>query len=201
MTLQSTSAAPRLFARLAGLATLAALASLGACEPRPSSSTDTAPATAEPSTPPPASWIVEATGIGRIRTGITVAELSAALGTEVKPAYDFNPSCTHVTPPGLPPGVRFMIVDDSVARVEVDSAGIPTTEGAGVGDTESSVILLYQGRVDVQPHKYTGPTGHYLVVTPPNDTLHKIIFETDGERIVRYRAGRVPAVHAVEGCS
>jgi hypothetical protein len=94
-----------------------------------------------------------------------------------------------------------MIIDDTVARVEVDSAGILTAEGAGVGDTESSVILLYQGRVDVEPHKYTGPQGHYLVVTPPNDTLHKIIFETDGERIVRYRAGRLPAVRFVEGCS
>jgi hypothetical protein len=94
-----------------------------------------------------------------------------------------------------------MIIDDTVARVEVDSAGILTAEGAGVGDTESSIILLYQGRVEVQPHKYTGPTGHYLVVTPPGDTLHKLIFETDGERILNYRAGRIPAVQAVEGCA
>jgi hypothetical protein len=188
------TAIPLLFARLAGLAGIACLA---ACEPRPAADADSTPATP----PEPAPWTVDAEGIGRVRTGVTVAQLSEALGTDVKPVYDYNPSCTHVRSPGLPTGVALMIIDDTVARVEVDSAAILTAEGAGVGDTESSVILLYQGRVDVEPHKYTGPQGHYLVVTPPNDTLHKIIFETDGERIVRYRAGRLPAVRFVEGCS
>ncbi len=177
---------------------LVALVALVACDSRPSRGADTA---AEPPADTPVSWTVDAQGIGRVRTGISVAQLGEALGAEVKPVYDFNPSCTHVTPPGLPGGVRLMIVDDTVARVEVDSAGILTAEGAGVGDTESSVILLYQGRVEVQPHKYTGPTGHYLVVTPPDDTLHRLIFETDGERILRYRAGRIPAVQFVEGCA
>jgi hypothetical protein len=172
-----------------------------ACEPRAARDSDSVVAPAGPSAQTPVPWTVDAQGIGRIRTGITVAQLGEALGAEVKPVYDFNPSCTHVTPPGLPPGVRLMIIDDTVARVEVDSAGILTAEGAGVGDTESSVILLYQGRVEVQPHKYTGPTGHYLVVTPPGDTLHKLIFETDGERVLNYRGGRVPAVQAVEGCA
>lgn len=185
------------FARFAGFASLAGLATL-ACDSRPSRGTDT---TIAPPAEAPPPWTVDAQGIGRIRTGITVAQLGEALGTEVKPVYDFNPSCTHVTPPGLPGGVRLMIVDDTVARVEVDSAGILTAEGAGVGDTESAVILLYQGRVEVQPHKYTGPTGHYLVVTPPDDALHRLIFETDGERILRYRAGRIPAVQFVEGCA
>jgi len=183
--------------RFTRLAVLAGIACLAACEPRPAADADSTPSTAAE----PAPWVVDAQGIGRVRTGITVAQLGEALGTEVKAVYDYNPSCTHVTPPGLPPGVALMILADTVARVEVDSAGVLTTEGAGVGDTESSVILLYQGRVDVEPHKYTGPEGHYLVVTPPNDTLHKIIFETDGERIVRYRAGRLPAVRFVEGCS
>jgi hypothetical protein len=187
----------RSFAHVARVASLAGLASL-ACEQPPSRGADT---TAEAPGETPAPWTVDAQGIGRIRTGITVAQLGEALGAEVKPVYDFNPSCTHVTPSGLPAGVRLMIVDDTVARVEIDSAGILTAEGAGVGDTESSVILLYQGRVEVQPHKYTGPTGHYLVVTPPDDTMHRIIFETDGERILRYRAGRIPAVQAVEGCA
>lgn len=188
------TATPHLLARLAGLAAIACLA---ACEARPAADADSTPATA----PVPAPWTVDAEGIGRVRTGVTIAQLAEALGTDVKPVYDYNPSCTHVRPPGLPPGVALMIVDDTVARVEVDSAGILTAEGAGVGDTESSVILLYQGQVEVEPHKYTGPQGHYLVVSPPNDTLHKIIFETDGERIVRYRAGRLPAVRFVEGCS
>ncbi|MGQ0538137.1 MAG: hypothetical protein ACT4R6_04255 [Gemmatimonadaceae bacterium] len=51
------------------------------------------------------------------------------------------------------------------------------------------------------PHKYTGPTGHYVIVQTTGDTLHRLIFETDGSRVVRFRAGRSPAVDYVEGCS
>jgi hypothetical protein len=94
-----------------------------------------------------------------------------------------------------------MIVDDTVARIEVTAGEMRTMEGAGIGDAESAVVALYAGRVEVQPHKYTGPEGHYVVVTPPGDTLHRIIFETNGQKVLRYRAGRVPAVHYVEGCA
>ena len=64
-----------------------------------------------------------------------------------------------------------------------------------------SVLAVYRGRVQVQPHKYTGPEGHYLVVTHPRDTLFLIIFETDGRHVTRFRAGRKPAVQYVEGCA
>jgi hypothetical protein len=88
-----------------------------------------------------------------------------------------------------------------VERVGVDSAGVLTAEGVGIGDPEVRVVELYSGRVSVQPHKYTGPTGHYVVVTSPRDSMYRIIFETDGQKVLRYRAGRRPAVDFVEGCS
>jgi hypothetical protein len=78
---------------------------------------------------------------------------------------------------------------------------VRTSEGAGVGDTEASVLARYEGRVRVEPHKYAGPTGHYLVVAAPPDTSHLIIFETDEGTVVTYRAGRTPEVRYVEGCS
>lgn len=174
----------------------------GACESRTVEDSDSvAPSTEAPELPATTTWTVDAEGISRIRTGISVAALAQALGTEISPVYDVNSTCTHVTPPGLPAGVRLMIVNDTVARVEVDSAGVETAEGAGVGDTESEVVALYQGRVEVQPHKYTGPQGHYVVVSPPGDTLHRIIFETDGQHVLNFRAGRIPAVQFVEGCA
>lgn len=181
---------------------LALVAGIGACEQRTAQTLDSSAAAAEPAElPSPDTWTVDAEGIGRVRTGIPVAALGETLGTEIRPEYDFNPSCTHVKPPGLPPGVALMIVDDTVARVEVTSGDVKTAEGAGIGDAESDVVTLYQGRVEVQPHKYTGPQGHYVVVTPPGDSLHRIIFETDGRKVLRYRAGRVPAVQYVEGCA
>ena len=39
-----------------------------------------------------------------------------------------------------------------------------------------------------------------FVVTPA-DTTRRLVFETDGARVLRYRAGRRPEVEWVEGCS
>jgi hypothetical protein len=101
----------------------------------------------------------------------------------------------------MPEGILLMVIDDTVARVEIDSAGIRMGEGAQVGDSESRILELYGARAKIEPHKYTYPDGHYVVVTPPSDTLHRIVFETFKARVTNYRAGRVPAVYLVEGCS
>jgi len=140
-------------------------------------------------------------GVGPVRIGATIAELNAALGEQLKPAYDVNPECDYLDPAALPAGIALMVERDTVVRIDVDTTGIPTKEGASVGDSEAKVLELYRGRVQVQPHKYTGPTGHYLVVTWPSDTLHLLIFETDGEKVVTYRAGIRPAVEYIEGCA
>jgi len=87
----------------------------------------------------------------------------------------------------------------NVERVDVDSAGVLTREGLGVGDTEARVREVYGDKARVEPHKYV-PQGHNIVVTDSRDTLHRIVFETDGQRVVRFRAGRRPAVDLVERC-
>ena len=140
-------------------------------------------------------------GVGAVRIGATLAQVNAALGEQLRPTYDVNPECDYVDPAGLPPGIALMVNQDTIVRIDVDTTGIPTTEGAAVGDTESRVLEIYSGRVTVQPHKYTGPEGHYLVVKWPADTLHLLIFETDGKKVLNYRAGVRPAVEYVEGCA
>ncbi len=94
-----------------------------------------------------------------------------------------------------------MVVNDTVVRIDVDSLPIATKWGDRVGDSEVMVLARHAGRVLVEPHKYTGPEGHYLIVTAPGDTLHRLVFETDGERVTEYRAGLRPYVEWVEGCS
>ncbi|MBC7897636.1 MAG: hypothetical protein H7066_19615 [Cytophagaceae bacterium] len=151
--------------------------------------------------PADTAWTVSTTGFGPAHIGLTLAQLNTALGESLTLHDPIDPSCGHVSPRAFPAGVSLMIVDDSVARVEVDTAGVRTADGAQVGDSEQSVLALYVGRVQVMPHKYTGPEGHYLVVSAPGDTMSRIVFETDGQRVERYRAGRRPAVDYVEGCA
>lgn len=94
-----------------------------------------------------------------------------------------------------------MVDHDTVVRVDVRTGDVRTAEGAGIGDAEADVLKRYAGRVRVTPGKYTGPAGHDLTVTSPPDTLHRIVFETVGEKVVHYRAGRRAAVDLVEGCA
>lgn len=140
-------------------------------------------------------------GLGKVKIGATAAELVTALGETLPPPKVAEVSCRYMRPASLPAGVGIMLLNDSVARIDVDSAGVATAEGAAVGDEEARVTELYRDHITVTPHKYTGPTGHYLTVAPAGDTLRRIVFETDGQRVTKYRVGRRPAIEWVEGCS
>jgi hypothetical protein len=181
-------------------------AALAACAPAPRDAADTAAASitdsardssaATDSTPP--EWVVRPDGIGPLRVGVTLAEVTRSLG---EPLSVVNEECDHVNPTRMPEGILLMIIEDTLARVQIDSAGVRTVEGAQVGDSESRILELYGARARIEPHKYSYPDGHYVVVTPPGDTLHRIIFETFKGRVTKYRSGRLPAVQYVEGCS
>lgn len=158
-----------------------------------------AEAPAKPDTAP--AWVIDPSSFGKIRTGITLAQLNAELGEQMVPAYEISTTCDHVDPASLPDGIIIMIENDTVARFDIENPAIRTREGAGVGDLEAAVVSLYGRSITVSPHAYTGPDGHYLTVAPPGDTLHRIIFETDGHKVLHIRAGRRPAVDYIEGCA
>lgn len=147
-------------------------------------------------------WQVTARGIGPVRAGLPLQDAAAAVGGALTAPAGVEPGgCAYLAWRGGPPGVRVMVEEGRVARIDVDSGGVATDAGARVGDTAARVQSLYPGRVAVTPHKYT--TGHYyLTVTPPApaDSAYRIVFETDGQRVTRYRAGRRPPVEYVEGC-
>jgi hypothetical protein len=97
--------------------------------------------------------------------------------------------------------IAFMVIEGGGAGGDVRAGSTVKTEaGAGVGDSEARIRSLYPG-LEVEPHKYV--EGHYLIVRPPAavDSNYRIIFETDGKRVTSYRAGRMPEVRWIEGCS
>jgi hypothetical protein len=108
--------------------------------------------------------------------------------------------CGYVAIRDAPDSLGFMVEGRRLVRVEVRGGPTPTAAGARIGDSEARIEALY-GQVRVEPHKYTD--GHYLVVMPgaPADTIHRLVFETDGQRVTTYRAGLFPPVAYVEGCS
>jgi len=138
-------------------------------------------------------------GIGALHTGMTVAE-----ARQVVEKLEFNgqdsTGCVYPEIAGLPDGVRVMVDSGIVARIDVQKGDVPTTEGITIGDDSATVRAAYGSRVTVSPHKYTD--GQYFTVVPDGDATHRIIFETNNAGVVlRYRAGLLPHVALVEGCS
>lgn len=183
---------------------------LGACgaeapEPRdaaaPPPAAEAAPAA--PAPPADTAWTLSENGIGPLRVGMTAEEARAALGGDftvigTTPGMRPDPAaCTYATSARIPAGVRVMVEGEKVARVQVDSGTITSAAGARIGDTEARVRELYPA-VRSGPHKYTD--GHYLTVLAA-DTTRRIVFETDGQKVLRFRGGSTPQVEYVEGCS
>jgi hypothetical protein len=144
---------------------------------------------------------VTTAGYGPLLIGMTVANAAAALHSPTPPTAGLDTSCAYIKLGGVPAGLRIMVTHGTVARIEIDSASIRTGLGVVVGDPESRVRDLYGSRLTVQPHKYD-PNGRYLIVhsSAPSDSTHEIVFETNGDVVTKYRAGRVPEVEWVEGC-
>lgn len=146
-------------------------------------------------------------GIGSIQVGMTVAEAAKASGTKIVTYANspLNQNCDYVQPQGAPKGIGFMVRNGRIARVDVyDNKSITTLSGAKIGDTEARIKALYPGQIKVSPHAYTGGMGgHYLTFVPKDksDFGYRVVFETDGKRVVNFRAGKLPEVEYVEGCS
>lgn len=157
------------------------------------------PSASRPDTTPHPAWTVSVRGIGPLVAGMTLEEARAALGSEITEPADSQ--CAYVTSENGPATVRLMVVDGRVARVEVHDTTVATAAGARVGDSEARVDSLYSGRVEVMPQKYSD--GHYLTVMPatPADSQFRLVFETDAGRVTTFRAGLLPMVEWVEGCS
>lgn len=142
-------------------------------------------------------WTVGFSRYGPVPLGVPLAEAAAASSGGLRAPED-PAGCSMVGIDGAGEEVWLMIVEGRVVRVDVEDPAVPTERGAKVGDSEDRILELYGEALEVQPHKYTD--GHYLVVTPPAGGAHRLIFETDGDRVLRYRAGAMPQVAWVERC-
>jgi hypothetical protein len=150
--------------------------------------------------PSTGTWTVTPGGIGQVAVGMSVDDLRRVAGEVTLPARGAA-ECTYVRPANAPPGVSVMLASGRVARIDVDSAGVASDAGVAVGDSASKVEAAYAGRVATLPHKYVSG-GQYLTVKPisPGDSTLRIVVESEGGRITRFRSGRVPEVEFVERC-
>ncbi len=111
-----------------------------------------------------------------------------------------GPGCEQRTQSSDAGPVLAMYVDRRLARLDVIGPGVETDAGVGVDDPVSAVLKAYGAAVVVTPHKYTYDTGGQYLSVPGTDRK-RLVFETDGTKVTRYRIGRLPEVEWVEGCA
>jgi hypothetical protein len=141
-------------------------------------------------------------GIGAVKVGMNVPQAAQAANTKLVVEYfPDSYSCYYLQAEGKLEGVGLMVTDNRISRIDIDNPKITTISGAKVGDTEQKIKSLYPGQIQVTRHKYL-LSGHYLTLIPkdPADKNFRVIFETDGKKVIRYRAGKLPEVEYVERC-
>lgn len=142
-------------------------------------------------------WTVRPDGLGPVHIGMSLSQLNTTLHTSFSKPSDPEQSCTYVKVPDHA-GIRIMLLDGHVARIDIDNTTTRTTEGIHNGDSETHAQQVYEKKLAVTPHKYE-PTGHYLTEHTP-DGKYGIRFETRDGKIIRYYAGEASAIEQVEGC-
>lgn len=157
--------------------------------------------------------------LGPISIGMTVEQLRRAAGVDLIPQPNFEQAmtednCAYMSPatiPGyVPPGdsdnkspIAFMIADDELVRIDFLNRAFATADGIRVGSTEAEVLQAYGGGQSPPPDRgFVGKPYRYLKATPQDevDRDFRIVFETDGQKVVKYYIGRLPHVENKNGC-
>ncbi len=147
-----------------------------------------------------AEWTVHTDGVHGALIGMRSSDVRTAIGLAPSSSAS-KEECEYLDAGVLPVKLFFMLHSDTLVRIDVRDSTVATAEGARIGDTEGRIRTIYGEKVQVEPHKYTGPEGHYLIVAPTGGRNRMIVFETDGDHVTTYRVGREPEVRYVEGCS
>jgi hypothetical protein len=151
--------------------------------------------------------VLTSRGLGRVHVGMKLRQAEIALGANLRIDGPTSESCGMAErADGRDAGVLYMLEDGRITRVDVyppkskSQLGprVVTAAGLGLGSTESAVRRAYGSALKIEAHPYD-ERGHYLKIYDAGKQSG-IIFETDGERVTSFRAGKYPALGYIEGC-
>ncbi len=151
--------------------------------------------------------ILDLSGFGRVKFGMTTKQAERALGAKLKLTSDEDPSghCLRGSrADGLDPGVTYMALKGVIQRIDVELAlepAVVTPEGIGHGATPIEVQSIYGvgAKRDVSDPNADPASNQDLVVDNPNHRSG-ILFAFDGGKLTWLIAGNYPALSFYEGC-
>lgn len=153
-------------------------------------------------------------GWGPLRIGMTIDEITAALGPDSDPEAVGGPdpaSCDQFRPARAPRGMLVMVEDGRLTSISlIDDAPVETDKGIGLGDGREEVTKSYGAAAIASPHKYIekpaaymdiwvgGGGGDAFVAAP---SARGIRYEIDEKNVVRAIHAGGPSIQYVEGCA
>jgi hypothetical protein len=184
-------------------------------QPAANDSAETAPAAppaaaSDPQALPP----LTAEGWGPLRIGMTLAEVTAALGPDSDPDAVGGPepeSCDQFRPKRAPEGMLVMIEEGRLTRITVtDQAEVKTDRGLGPGIPAAAVRAAYGSALQAAPHEYEDAPAEYLTIwskgggpadrVPPANS-RGIRYEVGSTGTVAMIHAGGPSITYVEGCA
>ncbi len=161
----------------------------------------------------PTPLLVTGSGWGPLRIGMTLTQVTEALGADANPEAvgGAEPGvCDQFRPERAPEGTLVMMENGRLSRISLtEGSPLKTERGFGVGSTAAEIKAAYGGAVVSQPHKYQAAPAEDLFVWTTGGSTDYV--QDPDARGVRYEIGgdgRVMAVHAggpsiqlVEGCA
>ena len=153
-------------------------------------------------------------GWGPLKIGMTMKEITAALGPDADPdaVGGADPaSCDQFRPTRAPKGMLVMVEQGRLTRISLlEGSPVETDKGIKVGDGRYKVARAYGNAAVASLHKYVEPPAGYLdawVGGGGGDTFQAkpsdrgIRYEIDGkDKVGAIHAGG-PSIQYVEGCS
>lgn len=157
--------------------------------------------------------------VGAVVVGMNLEQMAEAAGVAMTRQPDFDQAvaetgCAYVSPATIPGYVpppdsgnksplAFMIVDNTLVRIDILGGTFSTPQGIRVGSAETDVLESYGGGEALPPRAFIGPPYRYLTATPRDaaDANFRMVFESDGAKVIQYRVGQLPQVENKQGCS
>ena len=168
--------------------------------------TDGGEAESSPATEPepePIDAVVTLRALGPVRIGMTVDEAASETGVELRRDFgrQSTSTCYFVTAGAALQGVSIMVLDDRIARIDVDSPStIATRSGVRIGTPADDLRQVYPN--NIRQANDAVADGEALAFVPNDDfdADYRIYFEIEDGQIARYRLGTKPAVDYLGGC-
>ena len=153
--------------------------------------------------PEPIDAEVTLRALGPVRIGMTVDEAASEAGVEIRRDFgrQSTNTCYYVTAGTALRGVSIMVVDDRIARIEIDSPStIATRSGVRIGTSADDLRQAYPD--NIRQANDAVLEGEALAFVPNDDfdADYRIYFEIENGQVARYRLGTKPAVDYLRGC-